>query len=179
MLTRRSSGGVLAASSQTPTAPPANRKAAHGKSVKVPRPGIGRMYHSIGSGSGVNSGDARMIGVSIAMTTVPAISHAACSWRSRPRLQRTAAASIDRPMTLRMSTLRRAWAGPPPLINQDCNRNRKASPKICRLLRVAREAVSLAVVPRRSLEPAASAIESPARNRNPGAAKPPTIIAQP
>src|SRR6188474_3130138 len=75
MLMRRSSSGVRLESSQTPAAAPASRKPAQGKSVKVPRPGIGRMYHSIGSGKGENHGDDRTTGVIIATSTVVAASH--------------------------------------------------------------------------------------------------------
>src|SRR5262245_63125056 len=101
MLMRRSFSDARTESSQRPTAVPASRKAAHGKSVNVPRPGIGRMYHSIGSGSGDSHGDDRTTGVNIAASTVAPASHANRSHRDRPRLQRMAAASIDNPMMFR------------------------------------------------------------------------------
>src|SRR6476469_7423602 len=90
MFRRRSSCGVRAESSHRPTADPAKRKPAHGKRVKVPRPGIGRMYHSIGSGSGDSHGDDRTMGVIIATTAVATTSHVTLSSRLRPTLHRTA-----------------------------------------------------------------------------------------
>ena len=100
-------------------AAPARRNPAQGNSVKVPRPGIGRMYHSIGSGSSDSEGAARTIGVIIATAAVAPSIHTRRSERERPRLQSTAAASIESPMTLRMSTFRSACAGAPPLITHD------------------------------------------------------------
>ncbi len=178
-LIRRSTSGDLAVSSQRPMATPASRNPDHGNSVNVPRPGIGRMYHSIGSGSGDISGVARTMGVTIATATVAATIHATRSHRVRPALQSSAAASIDRPMMFRMSTFSIACTGSPPLISHDCSRKRNARPKICSARRRAIAAVSVAEFPRRSREPAASASAMPARKRKAGAAKPATIIAQP
>src|SRR2546426_5305671 len=98
MLTRRSASGVLAVSSQIPIGTAARRNPAHGNSVNVPRPGIGLMYHSIGSGNGDINGVARTTGVIIATATVAASIQAARSHLPRPALQSSAVASIDNPM---------------------------------------------------------------------------------
>ena len=64
---RRVFSAALRPSMRTPAAAPTNTNPAHGKSVKLVRPGVGRKYHSTGSGSHPSSGAVRTMGVSSEM----------------------------------------------------------------------------------------------------------------
>ena len=142
-------------SSTSPTIPPAKTKAAHGKKTKLLSPPTGRKYASIGSGS------ARERDV-------------AHEWRrerhgerrgrehrdSGPAVdansaQSAAAAMIDGPMMLRMSTFRSQRGDDQPRIHA-WKRKRNASPKISSPRRTtARDAAATSPV-RRNFDPADS-----------------------
>ena len=88
------------------------------------------------------------MGVSIATATAAPASSSARDHAAAARHPRaTAAASIDRPMMFRMSTLSSVCDGAPPLISHDCSRNRNARPKICQPRRRASAAASASVRP--------------------------------
>ena len=175
-LARRSPPDVRALSSHSPTAHPASTNPAQGNSVKVVAPAAGRRYRSSGSGSTASRPALRTTGVSMAAAAAAAASSSARGRPWRARAQSAAAATIDTPMTLRMSTLR-IVCSPPPLMSHACIRNSNASPRICQPRRRARATASASVRPARILAPAASASDTPARKRKIGAPPiPPTNV---
>ena len=101
-----------------------------------------------------------MMGVIIAIATVAAIKMTARHNLRPPGPHSSAAASIDRPMTLRMSTLSEDWSDPPPS-NADCRRKRNASRRSARP--GAPVPAAVCVAPPAAPRPAASAIATPAR----------------
>ena len=119
----------------------------------------------------------RTIGVSSPMASVVAANATTRARGVRKAPQSAAAAAIEGPMMLRMSTLSRDFGDPIPR-TQACTRNRKARTKTQRPRRTtAVDAVRTSPV-RRSLDPAESATVTPARKRKSGAPNPATIISQ-
>ena len=83
---RRCAASVCAPASAAPAATPAKTKPAHGTSVKLVWPGVGRQYHCSGAGSTSIHAAVRMSGAAIAIATVAAV--AARTW---PRAARAGA----------------------------------------------------------------------------------------
>ena len=94
----------------SPTAAPANRKPLHGKIVKFVRPGVGRKYHSTGSGNQSSSHVVRTMGVTIAMLTAIAENSSVRRLFDFTKLPANAASAIAGPITLRISTFSRLIA---------------------------------------------------------------------
>jgi hypothetical protein len=84
----------------------------------------------MGSGSGSSHAVPRTIGVRKARASVASANSPTRPARPRPACHNTAAATIARPITLRMSTFSRLTSGPQPS-TCDCRRNRNASPSTC------------------------------------------------
>ena len=112
-----------------------------------------------------------MSGVVIATAAVAiANSSDADGMRFADSPQMIAAAIIEMPMTLRMSTFRKLMSAPQPS-SCDCSRKRNASAKTCRPRRRA-SAAAAAWPTLAARDEAAIEIVRPARNRNSGAAMP-------
>ena len=90
------------------------RSRAHGTSVKLVRPGVGRQYHCSGAGSRSTHAAVRMSGAAIAIATVAAV--AAMTWPRAvaPAPHSSPPATSARPITLRMSTFRMSSGDPQP-----------------------------------------------------------------
>ena len=121
----------------------------------------------------------RTSGVPIVTTTAAAANSHIRAARDSEARHNSAAATMARPMTLRMSTLRKLLKAPQPS-NCDCSRNRNARASTWAPRVSARRAASAwpmaGACSRAEVERIADAIDSdsPARNRNNGAARPAT-----
>src|SRR3954466_1289129 len=175
LFSRDSPEGVRAASSRTPMHAPANTNPVHGKKQKLEKPDSGRKYASSASGARLSTGVERTTGAISASAAAVAANATIRGMRLRNMPQTTAAATIDGPMMFRMSIFSSVRGGPHPRI-QAWIRNRNARRKIHapRLMTPTAAAGSSPV--RRAFDPADSATDTPARNRNSGAQNPATII---
>jgi hypothetical protein len=156
---------------------PANTNPDQGKRKKFASPGIGRRYASIGSGSASRIGVDRTTGVrnAIPSATAPQAIQRARVDVNAPHT--AAAATMDGPMMLRMSTLRSVRGAPHPSI-QACTLKTNARKNTHPPRLITARAAALTSPLRRHFDPAESATDVPARKRNIGAPNPATIIAQ-
>ena len=131
----------------------------------------------MGSGSPSRIRALRTIGVNTETPRAEAANarHRARVERSAP--QSAALATIDGPMMFRMSTLSIVCGCPNPRIH-DCTRKTNARKNIQTPRFITARAAARRSPVRRSFDPAESATDVPARNRNSGAPKPATTIAQ-
>ena len=125
------------------------------------------------SGSGASHGVARTSGVVIATAAVASANSTIRVDRLATRLpEPRSRATIDRPITLRMSTLRKLLSAPQPR-SWDCSRKRKPSAKISQPAPARRAAAPADDRPRGApWTPPPSTMARPARNRNSGDARP-------
>jgi hypothetical protein len=156
--------------SSPPDRRPANRKPANGSSVKFVRPGVGCRYHRSGSGIHASAGDVQTTGATTAAINVTTPNNQARLVADAVACHNQAPATIESPITFRMSTVSSVIGAPWPSTSA-CTRKRNARAKICHPRRQSRRPAA-ATPAFLACASAASAIDTPATKRKSGAPRP-------